>query len=141
MEKQGRIYCHKERAFMKRVTGLGGMFIKSKDPKALFQWYEQHLGIQPEHGTSTSFHWRDATDPNKEGQTVFALFPEDTKHFTPSQSPFMMNFRVDDLAALLDALRAEGVQVDPKVEEHEYGKFAWIMDPDGNRIELWEPPE
>lgn len=126
---------------MKRVTGLGGMFIKSKDPKALFAWYEQHLGIQPQYGTSASFEWRDAADPEKTGQTVFAMFPESSEYFNPSQSRFMMNFLVDDLTSLLEALRAEGVQVDPKVEEHEYGKFAWIVDPDGNRIELWEPPK
>lgn len=126
---------------MKRVTGLGGMFIKSKDPKALFDWYEKHLGLQREYGESTSFHWRDAEDPEKTGQTVWSVFPEDTKYFNPSKSPFMMNFRVDDLASLLDALRAEGVEVDPKVEEADYGKFGWILDPDGNRIELWEPPK
>jgi predicted enzyme related to lactoylglutathione lyase len=126
---------------MKRVTGFGGMFIKSKDPNALFQWYEQHLGMKPEHGQSTSFPWRDAADPEKTGQTVWALFPEDSQYFNPSKSSFMMNFIVEDLAGLLEALRAEGVPVDPKLEEHEYGKFAWIMDPDGNRIELWEPPK
>lgn len=126
---------------MKRVTGLGGIFFKSKDPKALFAWYEEHLGIPRQYGTGTSFDWREADDPEKTGTTAWSIFPQNTEYFNPSQSPFMMNFRVDDLAALLEALRAEGVQVDPKVEEHEYGKFAWIMDPDGNRIELWEPPK
>lgn len=126
---------------MKRVTGFGGMFIKSKDPKALFDWYEKHLGFKREYGESTNFEWREFDDPEKTGTTVWALFPESTKYFGASQSSFMMNFRVDDLAGLLEALKAEGVEVDAKVEEHEYGKFGWIIDPDGNRIELWEPPK
>lgn len=126
---------------MKRVTGLGGFFFKSNDPASLYQWYERHLGIKQENaGAGVTFDWRDAADPEKTGTTVWAVFPQSTKYFEPSKSSFMMNFRVEDLDALLAALRAEGVQIDPKVEEHAYGKFAWILDPDGNRIELWEPP-
>ena len=124
---------------MKRVTGLGGVFLKSKDPKAMYAWYEKHLGLQREHGF-VSFNWREADDPEKEGTTLWTLFPQDTKYFAPSNSPFMMNFRVENLEELLNALRAEGVQVHDKVESHEFGKFGWIMDPEGNRIELWEPP-
>lgn len=124
---------------MKRVTGLGGLFIKCSDPEAMYGWYEKHLGITREHGT-VSFKWRDADDPEKTGTTVWALFPENTKYFEPSRAPFMMNFRVENLEQLLQALRAEGVQVDDKVETYDYGKFGWIMDPEGNRIELWEPP-
>lgn len=125
---------------MKRVTGLGGLFIKCKDPQAMYSWYEQHLGIERDESQSVSFAWRDVAEPEKTGMTVWALFPEETKYFDPSRSPFMMNFRVENLEQLLQALRAEGVQVDDKVESHEFGKFGWIMDPEGNRIELWEPP-
>jgi len=124
---------------MKRVTGLGGVFLKCNDPEAMYTWYEKHLGITREHGTAT-FEWREVGNPDKTGMTVWSLFPQTSKYFNPSTSPFMMNFRVENLEQLLEALRAEGVQVDEKVESHEYGKFGWIMDPEGNRIELWEPP-
>ena len=123
---------------MKRVTGLGGLFLKCKDPQAMYGWYEKHLGITREHGTA-SFKWRDADAPERTGMTLWALFPENTKYFEPSRAPFMMNFRVDDLDHLLQELHAEGVQVE-KGEPSDYGKFAWVMDPEGNRIELWEPP-
>jgi predicted enzyme related to lactoylglutathione lyase len=127
---------------MKRVTGLGGLFFKAKDPNAMYEWYEKHLGIQREpDGSGALFHWRDATDPDKTGLTVWSMFPQDTKYFDPSPAPFMMNFRVDNLEDLLTALREEGVAVDPKVEAYDYGKFAWITDPEGNRVELWEPPK
>jgi len=126
---------------MKRVTGLGGLFFKAKDPKAMYDWYEKHLGIQREpDGSGAMFHWRDAADPEKTGLTVWSIFPETTKYFDPSPASFMMNFRVENLAELLKLLREEGVAIDPKVEEYDYGKFAWITDPEGNRIELWEPP-
>ena len=125
---------------MKRVTGIGGVFFKCKDPEAMYQWYEKHLGIKREHGFVT-FPWRNADNPDEEGMTAWSLFPQDTKYFNPSASPFMINYRVENLEALLEALRAEGVEVDPKVEAHEYGKFGWITDPEGNRIELWEPPK
>ncbi len=125
---------------MKRVTGLGGLFFKCKDPEAMYAWYEEHLGIKRDHSQAVSFHWRDADEPEKTGMTVWSLFPQTTKYFDPSTSPFMMNFRVENLEQLLEALRAEGVQVDEKVESYDYGKFGWIMDPEGNRIELWEPP-
>jgi hypothetical protein len=122
---------------MKRVTGLGGIFIKSKDPKALYEWYRIHLGIDSAPDGSGAM-WRDADMPSL---NVWALFPQDTKYFQPSQSTFMINFRVENLDGLLQALRQEGVQVDPKVESYDYGKFGWIMDPEGNRVELWEPPK
>jgi len=85
--------------------------------------------------------WREADDPLKAGLTAWSIFPHDTRYFDPSPAPFMMNFRVENLAELLKTLREEGVAVDPKVEEYDYGKFGWISDPEGNRIELWEPPE
>ena len=124
---------------MKRVTGLGGVFLKCKDPDAMYGWYEKHLGIRRDH-EAVSFPWRDVDDPEKTGLTVWALFSQNTQYFNPSTAPFMMNFRVENLEQLLDTLRAEGVRVDDKVESYDYGKFGWIMDPEGNRIELWEPP-
>ena len=124
---------------MRRVTGLGGLFFRSRNPDALYGWYEKHLGIQGRPGEGASFDWREVDDPQKMGTTAWAIFPEDTTYFGPSRPAFMMNFRVEDLNRLLELLRAEGVAVDPKVEECEFGRFAWITDPEGNRIELWEP--
>jgi predicted enzyme related to lactoylglutathione lyase len=125
---------------MKRVTGIGGIFFKSKDPKQLVEWYRKHLGIEAEGWNGFAFQWRD--DPRAErGSTIWSVFPDSTKYLDPSDSPFMINFRVADLTSLLAELRAEGVQVDDKMEESEFGKFSWVMDPDGNRVELWEPPE
>jgi predicted enzyme related to lactoylglutathione lyase len=124
---------------MKRVIGLGGVFFKARDPKALYDWYSKHLGIEITPGAGAM--WRDADHPEVPGGNVFAIFPETTKYLGSGPSPFMLNFRVDDLKALLAALREEGVQVVDKVEEAEYGKFGWITDPEGNRVELWEPPK
>jgi predicted enzyme related to lactoylglutathione lyase len=127
---------------LKRVTGLGGLFFKSKDPDALYEWYHKHLGIKrASEEEGVIFQWHDTARPQKTGFTVWSIFPDSTNYFDPSHSAFMINFRVENLDALLAALREEGVWVDPKVEQYEYGKFGWIMDPDGNRIELWEPPD
>ena len=126
---------------MPKVTGLGGVFFKAKDPKAMYAWYEQHLGIKSQPGTGAMFHWRYADDPEKTGMTVWSIFPDNTKYFGTGNQTLMLNYIVDDLHALLEALKSEGVAVDPKVEEAEYGKFGWITDPEGNRIELWEPPK
>jgi catechol 2,3-dioxygenase-like lactoylglutathione lyase family enzyme len=124
---------------MRRVTGVGGIFFKAKDPKALYAWYERHLGIRRDaDGSGVSFEWQD--DHNGTGKTVWSIFKSESKYFDPSPSPFMINFRVDNLNALLAVLHAEGVEIDPKREEADYGKFAWIFDPEGNKIELWEPP-
>ena len=125
---------------MGRVTGIGGIFFKSRDPQQLKSWYQQHLGIVPDQGGYVAFQWREKDDPDNVGYTVWGPFGEDTKYFDPSTKPYMLNFRVDDLDALLAQLRSEGVEVDDKVEEYEYGRFGWIMDPEGCRIELWEPP-
>jgi predicted enzyme related to lactoylglutathione lyase len=125
---------------MKRVTGIGGIFFKEKDPEGLRQWYGKHLGIESEGESSASFRWREIDNPEQEGLTVWSPFPESTGYFEPSNAPFMINYRVADLDSLLAQLRAEGVEVDPRVEEYDYGRFAWIMDLEGNRIELWEPP-
>jgi predicted enzyme related to lactoylglutathione lyase len=126
---------------MKRVTGIGGVFFKSQDPAKLKEWYQQHLGIESMPGNGAIFNWRDSDNPDEEGMTIWSLFKADTKYFDPSTAPFMINYRVEDLHGLLAALRAEGVEVDDKVNEDEFGKFAWVMDPEGNRIELWEPPK
>jgi predicted enzyme related to lactoylglutathione lyase len=126
---------------MRRVTGIGGIFFKSKDPKALGAWYAKHLGLNVEPWGGVSFRWSD-DDPSgaREGTTIWNPFKESSTYFAPSTAPFMINFRVHDLHALVAALRAEGCAVDAKVDESEYGKFGWVMDPEGNRIELWEPP-
>jgi catechol 2,3-dioxygenase-like lactoylglutathione lyase family enzyme len=125
----------------KRVIGLGGIFFKAKDPQKMYQWYEKHLGIQGKPEEGAMFHWRRADDPEEESMTVWSVFPQETKYFNPSSASFMINYQVDNLDGLLEALRAEGVTIDPKREDHEYGKFAWIIDPEGNKIELWEPPK
>jgi predicted enzyme related to lactoylglutathione lyase len=124
---------------MKRVTGIGGVFFKAKDPEKLKAWYREHLGIESE-SWGAVFHWRD--DPRSaDASTAWSVFTEETKYFAPSTQPFMINYRVADLGALLEQLRAEGVEVDPKSgEDSDFGKFGWVMDPEGNRIELWEPP-
>lgn len=122
---------------MKRVSGIGGIFFKSEDPERLYAWYEKHLGLKRNAQTqAVVFHSRDAEGRGVE--TVWSLFPKRTKYFEPSQATFMLNYRVDDLDAVVGALRAEGVEILGR-EDYDYGRFAWIMDPDGNRIELWEP--
>lgn len=123
---------------MRRVTGIGGVFFKSKDPAALGAWYDKHLGLK-NHENVVFFRWKDA-DNDQPGLTLLSFFPSDTRYFDPSNSPFMMNYRVENLDALLELLKAEGVQVDDRREDSEYGRFAWITDPEGNRIELWQPP-
>jgi predicted enzyme related to lactoylglutathione lyase len=122
---------------MARVIGIGGIFFKARDPKALSAWYAQHLGLKIEEFGGAMF----SEDIARPGCTLWTPFKDDTKYFDPSTKPFMVNFRVDDLQALLAALRGAGVQVDARVDESEYGKFGWIMDPEDNRVELWEPPK
>ncbi len=124
---------------MKRVIGIGGIFFKSKDPEKLRAWYQKHLGLEPDEYGSVVFDCRDSEGTDKAAQTVWSLFPSDTKYFDPSTVPFMINYRVENLTELLQLLRSEGVQVEDRLEEFDYGKFGWIMDPEGNRIELWEP--
>jgi predicted enzyme related to lactoylglutathione lyase len=127
---------------MKLATGLGGLFFKANDPKAMYEWYEKHLGVQSEPGGSGAmFHWRDAAEPDKTGLRSGQFSRRTPSIFAPSTAPFMMNFRVENLGALPQVLTEEGVAIDPKVEEYDYGKFAWITDPEGNRVELWEPPQ
>ena len=126
---------------MKRVTGIGGIFIKSKDPDRLRDWYKRHLGIDVQDWGGAAFAWRGPDNPEGRGQTAWSVFDETSSYFDPSKSPFMVNYRVESLHTLLSALRSEGCTVDAKVEESEFGKFGWVMDPDGNRVEHWDPPE
>ena len=125
---------------MKRVTGIGGIFFKARDPDALRAWYRQHLGLDIEDWGGTVFRWHDPDAPGMNGATVWSIFPASSGYFDPSGAPFMINYRVSDVAAVLDLLRNEGCTVDERMETTEYGKFGWVMDPEGNRIELWEPP-
>ena len=125
---------------MERVTGIGGIFFKSTDPQKLREWYEKYLGIKAEKN-GTMFEWREKEAPERVGCTIWSPFPASTKYFDPSHAPFMINYRVANLHALIGQLQQEGVQIAGGIEESDYGKFAWVMDPEGNRIELWEPPE
>ena len=120
----------------KKVTGLGGFFFKTKDPAALKKWYGEHLGL-PVDDYGCTFWWKD--QEGNDCSTQWSPFKEDTKYFTPSEKQFMMNFRVENLEELLKELKASGVTVVGDIEEYEYGKFGWILDPEGNKIELWEP--
>jgi predicted enzyme related to lactoylglutathione lyase len=126
---------------MKRVTGIGGIFFKAEDPVALRAWYKDHLGIDVQDWGGAAFTWTDADGKPSAGTTAWNISPSSTDYFAPSTSPFMVNYRVADLQALLAALREEGCTVLDKVEESEFGKFGWVLDPEGNKIELWEPPE
>jgi predicted enzyme related to lactoylglutathione lyase len=124
---------------MARVTGIGGVFFKSTgDHKALAAWYETHLGLQLEDFGGAILRWPDDT-ASDQGLTVWNVAKQDSQWFSPSRSPFMINYRVDNMAEMLQQLRAGGVEVIQGPESHENGKFAWIMDPDGNKVELWEP--
>ena len=124
-----------------RVTGLGGIFFKAKNTKKLQAWYKKHLGLplDPVWG-GCSFAWRDAKNPKKKGATVWSAFDGKTEYFGPGRQTFMINYRVADLKKVLAQLKREGVWVDPKTEESEFGKFGWVRDAEGNRLELWEPP-
>lgn len=125
---------------MKRVTGIGGIFFKSRDPQALAAWYQAHLGI-PVQAWGGAVLSGAAPDEGPDAGVNWCPFAQDTAYFDPSPAPYMVNYRVDDLDALLTALRAEGVQVVDHVEASEHGKFGWAFDPDGRKFELWEPPK
>jgi predicted enzyme related to lactoylglutathione lyase len=126
---------------MKRVTGIGGIFFKAKDPKSLAAWYREHLGIDVQPWGGAAFDWTDADGKPVAGTTAWSITSEKSDQFAPSSAPFMVNYRVADLHALLNALKGEGCNVLDKVDESEYGKFGWVIDPEGNKVELWEPPE
>ncbi len=123
---------------MARVTGIGGVFLKAKDPKALAAWHAKHLNLSLSDYGGINFLWSDEV-PAGTGTTAWSLFPEDTKYFGPGSQTAMVNYRVDDLDGLLAQMKADGVTIDPKREEAGYGRFAWIVDPEGNRLELWQP--
>lgn len=123
---------------MKRVTGIGGIFFKSADPKRLGAWYREHLGLEVNEWGGAVFQWGGAG--SEPGVTIWSLFGNDSDKMAPSSAPFMLNFRVDNLDMLLAALRSEGCHVLDDTEASDFGKFGWVIDPDGNKVELWEPP-
>lgn len=126
---------------MKRVTGIGGIFFKARDPAALGAWYKTHLGIDVQSWGGAAFDWTDDSGKPVGGTTAWSLIGTDSKQFAPSTATFMVNYRVADLHGLLAALRSEGCTVLDTTDESEYGKFGWVMDPEGNKVELWQPPE
>ena len=126
------------KANMKKVTGIGGIFFKCKDPKKMNEWYKTHLGFETTQ-YRTNFEWREAADPAKKGSTQWSPFAETTKYFEPSAKDFMINYRVENLEALVEQLKNEGVTIVDKIESFDYGKFVHIIDVEGNKIELWEP--
>lgn len=123
---------------MKRVTGIGGIFFKCQDPEKMKDWYQAHLGLtKGDYGTH--FEWRKADASEQTGLTLWTPFKETTKYFEPSSKDYMINYRVEDLEGLVKALKEEGVNVLDEIQAYDYGKFVHIMDPEGNKIELWEP--
>lgn len=127
---------------MKRVTGLGGVFFKCDDPQKIKSWYEKHLGMTMD-AYGFSFKWKalDKPEASTPAQTAWSPFKADTPYFNPSSKPFMFNYRVENLHELIRLLKEEGVQIIGEIEEYPYGKFGWILDPEGNKIELWEPKD
>jgi len=125
---------------MKKVTGIGGIFFKCKDPEAINEWYKTHLGFDTS-PYGTSFEWRQIDDSTKKGLTQWNPFAENTKYFEPSTKDFMLNYRVENLEALVEQLKNEGVTIVDKIEDSDYGKFVHILDIEGNKIELWEPKD
>ena len=126
---------------MKRVTGIGGIFFKANDPKALQAWYKRHLGIDVQDWGGAAFSWTDGDGQPFAGTTIWSVTSSKSDQFAPSTATFMVNYRVDDLLALVSVLREEGCNVLEKVDDSEYGKFGWVIDPEGNKIELWQPPD
>jgi len=125
---------------MKRVTGIGGIFFHAKDPATLRAWYKTHLGIDVQDWGGAAFTWADADGNPRQGTTIWSIGAADSDDFAPGKASFMVNYRVDDLGALLEALRAEGCHVLEKTADSEFGKFGWVIDPEGNKVELWQPP-
>ena len=125
-------------AKMKRVTGIGGIFFKCKDPKKVREWYQTHLGLNTNQ-YGTVFEWYQGADSTKKGFSQWSPFKETTKYFEPSTKEFMINYRVENLESLIEELKKEGVTVTDTLQTFDYGKFVHIMDIEGNKIELWEP--
>jgi len=119
-----------------RILGIGGVFFKSPQHKQLSAWYRDTMGIPSD---QYGFKWRSAEDPSKEHLTAWSIFAATSDYMAPSQAPFMFNYIVDNMDAFLEKLSAAGVRIDPKRQDEDYGRFAWVFDPDGNKIELWEP--
>jgi predicted enzyme related to lactoylglutathione lyase len=125
---------------MKRVTGIGGIFFKARDAPALRTWYRRHLGIDVQDWGGAAFTWTDGEGEPFAGTTIWSIGPANSDQFAPGTASFMVNYRVEDLHALVKALREEGCNVLEKIEDSEYGRFAWVIDPEGNKVELWQPP-
>jgi predicted enzyme related to lactoylglutathione lyase len=125
---------------MARVTGVGGIFLKAQKPDLLAAWYQTHLGMTPAPYCGVDFEWREKESPETLGKTVWSLFPMNTEYFGPGSQQAMVNYRVDDLDGLLLKLEEAGVEIDLQRLDGEFGRFAWFVDPEGNRVELWEPP-
>ena len=125
---------------MKRVTGIGGIFFKAKDVAGLQAWYQRHLGIDVQKWGGTAFTWTDGDGKPVGGTTIWSIGPASGDQFAPSQSSFMVNYRVEDARALARVLKEEGCNVLDRIDESEFGVFAWVMDPEGNKVELWQPP-
>jgi predicted enzyme related to lactoylglutathione lyase len=123
---------------MKKVTGIGGIFFKSKDPQKMNEWYQKHLGLNT-NPYGASFEWFESEDSSKKAQTQWTPFPENTNYFAPSEREFMINYRVENLEALVEELKKEGVTILDELASYDYGKFIHILDAEGNKIELWEP--
>ena len=126
---------------MERVTGIGGIFFKAKDPRALQAWYQRHLGIDVQDWGGAVFQWTDADGNPVGGTTIWSIGSAEADSFAPSSASFMVNYRVADVRGLLAVLREEGCNVLDAFDESEYGTFGWVIDPEGNKVELWEPPE
>lgn len=129
---------HKQTTTMKKVTGIGGVFFKCKDPKKITEWYQKHLGLNT-NPYGASFEWYEGTDSTKKAQTQWTPFPETTKYFAPSEKGFMINYRVENLEALVEELKKENITIVDNIETYDYGKFVHILDMEGNKIQLWEP--
>jgi predicted enzyme related to lactoylglutathione lyase len=125
---------------MNRVTGIGGIFFTAKDPKAMQAWYKRHLGIDVQDWGGAAFSWTDTNGNPVGGTRIWSIAPAEDDPFAPGTSSFMVNYRVADLRTLLKVLREEGCNVLDKFDDSEYGKFGWVIDPEGNKVELWEPP-
>lgn len=127
---------------MKRVIGIGGFFFKAKEPKVLANWYKKHLGVPiDESFGGYAFRWDESKKRPQQGYTIWSPFKEDTEYIKPSNKDFMFNFIVDDLEALMETLQSEGIEQVDEIVDSEFGKFTWILDPEDNKVELWEPKE
>jgi len=125
---------------MKRVTGIGGVFLRCKDPEAMKAWYKKHLGINAG-PYGAAFRWRDGETDDQSGHTAWTVYPAGNTYFGSGPQGCMINYRVHDLEALLAVLKEEGVPLDGDMETYDYGKFGWVIDPEGNRVELWQPDD